>query len=502
MPDSSWLPNAGVVWLQPGGPGYGIKISNASTTMEAPSGVDAQGRESRYVRSEDGGPGQFEYVGAFVTGNPERPTFQLMQRLTECDFLDRLKCARTILALRGCSNRLDLLSYKQGIAYTDAFVTSKGYSANLVNGTDQTEDDLMQQVEYSAGEEVRFMKLRHDNISGTASDIAINKVISVGVDRCAGDCGKELSIEDEFWLVTDRDSTPGYQSVATPRFGYTEDGGGTWTFSDINVFPTGDAVDVIRYGGYALVASPEHGIAYARVEDIKDGLTGIWSQVSGLVAGNEPLVLAVVNGTIYAAGENGYIYQSTDGVTFEVLSAGTVTTNDINSIAVAGCDLVYFGADGGDLVKLEKGALSSVTVKDANGATVTSNINVVRVPPNRGYEIYVGCANGNIYASRDEGDSWRTLAFDGAGSGLVKDIQFARPQGLFMFILQTNANGKSRVHRDLSGGAGGLTSVEIVGSYNSPANSGMNSIAVATPNLGITVGEVNNSYGFIGKVLS
>lgn len=497
-----WNPAAANGWIQPGGPGYAWAVLDVDLDMTGPNG-GGQSVESRFARAADGGPGEQVYVGAVITSNPERLTFELMARLKDCNFLSNLtrrRCPATVAGVQGCSNRLNFLDYTMFLGYADAYVTTPtNYSDNIINSTDATDPDLKEQVEYSAGFEYRLLKLKHEDISGTVSDFAINKIINAGTNRCAGPCGPQTDKEDTYWLVTDQDSTPGYLGTATPKFLYTEDGGATFTAHDINVFPLGDAVDVIKFGGYALVASPDHGVAYADYVTIKTGATGIWAQATGFSAA-QPNALILVDGTVYAAGETGYIWKSTDGTSFDTVNAGTLTSNALNCAAASGCNLVWFGGVSGTLVKLSKGVPSLVTVLDANSAAVTSNINAVAVPPNRPSEIYVGCANGNIYASRDEGATWRTLAFDNAGVGIIEDIQFGGPLGVTMFIVQTNTNSKSRVLRDVSGGAGGLTQVEIIGSFDSPDNSVINSIGVADANNALTVGEVNSTYAFIGKL--
>ncbi|TXH48262.1 MAG: hypothetical protein E6Q97_25095 [Desulfurellales bacterium] len=493
-----WDPTKGVPWLQPGGPGYPFKQTTGSTSVTGAQG-GGQSSESRYARSERGGAGQYDLVGTVQTGNPEPYNFDVMFRVEECNWLDKYDCPYNILVLQGCGRRESLIDYTLALLYVGARKTGRSYGANLVNGTDNNAEDVMDTISFQAGEEIRLKKLSHLNISGTVSDFAINKVYYADSRKCADSCGAEQSGEDVWWAVTDKDNTPGYLSTATPLFLFTRDGGTTWSSSYINAMLNGDATDVVRYGDYVIVAGPSNGIAYAKYADLVNGVTGAWRSAAGLSSSGFPRALAVVNGEVWAAGNNGYIYKSSDGINYTVVSAGTVTTAQLNQIAVAGCGTLYFAGNSGALVKYDNGVLSLLPIV-VSGTTISSNLNTVAVPFLRGYEVFVGTAAGRIYGSRDEGQTWTERSIDGSGTGSINDLKFADTYGAILYIVQTNAAGKSRVLRDLTGGAGGLLQVEIVGSYDSPANSGMNSIAPANANIAVTAGELNGTYAFIGKV--
>lgn len=497
-----WLNKNGVPWVQQGG-GRAFTVLTESATLSAPTG-GGQSVESRFQRSAEGSAGAFEYVAGVYTSNPERITFNLMERLNVCNFLRRVKCPVNFLVVQGCGNRLTLLDYTFGYYFIDDFPTSFDFTENIVEGTSETGADVMRQIAYSAGFQLPLKKVQHQDISGTASDFAINKVRSVGYDKCLDNCSAESDGAQDFWFVTDKDNTPGYLSQSTAKFLWTTNGGTTINSDYINAFLNGDATDVVKYGGYIIAASPQNGIAYANYANVAAGNIGTWRNATGApTSGNYPRALGVVGNTIYAAGGGGYIWTSTDGVSFSVLNAGTILTTQINSIATPGCDLIWFGGNTGALAKYENGVLTAVTVRDSTGAVVTANINVVATPPaqgNRGNEVYVGTSTGRIFKSLDKGATWSEVAIDNAGTGSVNDIQFSFPFGVIMYVVQTNTNSQSRVLRDLTGGNGGLTQIEILGSFTNPTNSGINSIAVANLNVAITAGEIDATYAYIGKV--
>jgi hypothetical protein len=122
------------------------------------------------------------------------------------------------------------------------------------------------------------IKLVHKDITGTVSDFDINKVISVGIPRCSGDCSiiGANDGEQDFWAVTDADTTPGHGGFSAPRFLYTEDGGTNWNGSSVTVLLGGNLFGVAKAGDYAIVAGST-GIAYAKFQDIKDGVSLPWT---------------------------------------------------------------------------------------------------------------------------------------------------------------------------------------------------------------------------------
>ncbi len=87
-----------------------------------------------------------------------------------------------------------------------------------------------------------------------------------------------------------------------------------------------------------------------------------------------------------------------------------------------------------------------------------------------------------------------------SGSGSIDDIQAGGFRGSVLFILQSNAANTSRVLRDITGGATAMK-IENVGDFTNPANFRLNSIAPASITRAITVGQIHETYAFIGSVL-
>ena len=270
MTDIQNQPGDTIVDVQVGGPGnpWQIAAIGVESALTAPTG-GGQGVESRYGRSPDG---SFEFKSTVKSGNPDRLTASLNVPLQLELFIDQVQlmnCPMGIRTRHKCGDIRDITNFKAALSLVDCYKTSGTYSANLANYSEQTPDRLERQIDFSAAVEVAIKPVTMLDISGTKSDAAINKVIGVSVGSCAGDCGDEVTNEDEWWFITDKDSTPGYLGTATAKFGYSTDKGSTITWRDIDIFDGADGTDIAKNGNLVVVVSPTKGVATASVEDAK-----------------------------------------------------------------------------------------------------------------------------------------------------------------------------------------------------------------------------------------
>lgn len=520
MSSPYWDKKQAVVDFQEGGPGNPYKILGTITDNDISFGAvsgGGQAVESDYARDLSAGAGQYVAVGTHTTGNPDPYTFQLMKRLraplTETG-VNKLRqmfgCLHNVRVRQECNDLNNRTNYIAQIIYNYVNGTSYSFDSNLVDGTVADGMPVMQQIDEQAVDEIRGNKVNHVGLGSQISDFDINDVISVGVKGCAGVCGPANDGDQDFWMVTDQDGTPGYLTFPTPLFIWTTDGGQSFpTPSSIGVFQNSDAVGLVKSGGYAVVISStlnSGGVAYALFQDILDNVGAPWALATGITATKEPQGIAALGGLIWAAGKGGYLYRSTDGpFAFSVYNAGVLTAQNYNAVAIADENLAYFGAQAGIVTKYDNGVLSLLTLTDSAGAVVTTaNILTVAVPPGsaRGSEVYIGTSDGKIFRSKSKGaaGTWVQLAFDKSGNGSIKKIVFSKPDGVFMWAVQNNVgNTASRILRDLSGGAMGQDT-EILNPGNFTGNSGINSIATSSPNIAMTVGQISSLFGFIGKV--
>lgn len=453
--------------------------------------------------------GQRIYLGALKSGDAARFTTTASFRVDLARLIEQLRkgnCPFDLFVQQRCGD-LGWSNYNGGVWYYDGYTTNKSFDNSLALLVDNAETDVQRQLDLSfAPIEDAALKLVHKDITGTVSDFDINKVINVGVARCSGDCGVvgENDGEQDYWAVTDADSTPGHGGFSAPRFLYTEDGGTTWNGSSVQVLLGGNLFGVAKAGEYVIVAGST-GIAYAKYQDVKDGVVNPWTLA--LSATNINDVVFVSSDVGYAAANGGIIYKSTDGgFSWSVLSNAAQTAQNLNSISFVDSTTGYFAGNSGALVQYFNGTLSLMTVRTSvGGAAITANFNVVATAPLRGNEVYLGTSTGLMYRSTNALGSYPLFTsmtgLDGLGSGSIDDLVFAGFRGSVLFAVQTAANGTSRVHRDISGGATAMQ-CEIIGGYTNPANFGIASVAPSSVTRAITVGNIHETYGFIGSIIA
>jgi len=505
--DDRWANEKTVVMIMNGGAGNLPKIMpNTSATITGHSG-GGQSVSDLFTRDSTKGGGAYRRQGTFVDSDPERFTFDVTTRLSISKFLDDLsqqKCLHSILVRYTCGIYDKVTDYEALLGYEGVYGIGQTLTENLAQGTTAASADLMVTINRSASELLPIKKVNHLDVSGTEVDVAINAMISIGYETCGCGCGSEDSGVFDYLCVTDQDAAPGYQGNPAPYLGWSIKsaiGELDWTWVQIEDFLDGDAIDVLYAGGYVLVVSATNGVAYANYSDIIAGVATPWTLSTGFTTHFPNAIASAGGGTIWAVGDGGYIWKSTDGgQSFTEVSAGTYTTNDLNDVAFASDVFGWMVGDSGTVLVYQNGAISTVTVTDAIEGALTDNVAKVAVPQGRQCEAYIAAA-GTIWRTRNKGGAWEYMEFLGAGTGTIESIKFSGPNGHMFWAVQTNVAGdKSRVLRDFSGGALSYA-VDVVGSWDSPANSVINDIAPANLNYAATGGEVDGGYAFIGRII-
>lgn len=502
-----WENEKTVVMLLEGGPGNPPKVmANTSATLTGHSG-GGQTVADLFTRDSSKGGGSFRRQGVMLDSDPERFTFDVTTRLSISNFLDDLsqrKCEHSILVRYTCGVYDKVTDYEAVVGYQGVYGIGQTLTENLAQGTTAASADLMVTVNRSASELMPIKKVNHLDVSGTEVDVAINAMISIGLENCGCGCGLESAGIYDYLCVTDADTAPGYQGNPAPYLGWSQKsavGELDWTWVTIEDFLNGDAIDVIYAGGYVLVVSATNGVAYALYSDIIAGVATPWALATGFTTHFPNAIASAGAGTIWAVGDGGYIWKSTDnGQSFTEVSAGTITTEDLNDVEFASDVFGWFVGDAGTVLTYQNGAISAVVVTDATEGALTDNVAKVAIPQARQCEAYIAAA-GTIWRTRDKGAHWEYLEFIGHGTGTIESIKFSGPNGHMFWAVQTNVAGtKSRVLRDFSGGALSYA-VDIVGSWDSPANSVINDIAPANLNYAATGGELDGGYAFIGRII-
>lgn len=281
---------------------------------------------------------------------------------------------------------------------------------------------------------------------------------------------------------------------------YTQDGGATWSATNITSMGLGDiASDIASIGDYIVVTS--NGADqwhYALLANILLG-TETWTAVAtGLDASGSPLKITTANPTnSWINGDGGRIYfmsDPTSGVTEQ--ADGTLTAE--NQLAIDALDednVVSVGANNSVLVTANGGATWTLVTGPAVG--VALNAIAVR----SALEWLVGDAAGNLWYTVNAGSTWTAKAFPGSGGGVIRDIEFATKSVGYMS--HDTAANLGRILRTLDGGSTWYVLPEESG-VTFPANDRINALAAcgyADPNVvyGGGLGD-DAADGFIVKV--
>jgi hypothetical protein len=508
MPQWSSLPANTDIFVRKGAGNPYLALELDAET-DAPSG-GGQSYESRWGRGANGG---VALRGTATTSNPERIDGQMMLRLkseTYLTSLQKMKCLPDFLITQACAVKGIPLNYTMALGLLEAPITSRGYSANLANATESNDEDIKETYDYTAALDFRTKKMTHLDISGTWSDFAVNKVVNVGATQCAGDCGPEDDGAQEFWLASDRDTTPGYSALNTPKFMWTTDQAGSIRKETyVDVLGNSDGMDVARMGNNIVFVS-NTGVAIAPISSVYDEQANPWTLATGI--SGVPKSIAVIDAnTAYLVGQAGKIWKTTDGgASWTLIDNGATTSQNLNWIAKASDTLLWVGGNSGVLIRIvvigATQTISTVNIITSAGAAILSageNINVVAAPAGRN-EVYLGTSGGKIVRSTRANVTrpiFESKAFPMSGTGQVDDLQFVGYKGNMLFVLQRNAAGNSRVLRDISGGYLTNSQVEVIGDFTVPVNNKMNSIAPANENYAMVAGEVESTYAYIGSVL-
>lgn len=476
-------------------PGTGWKTLHEEAEVTGFSG-GGRGVSSRWGMRKNG---RREYQGTDFSSQDERWTGNMNFPVELLDFVDEEIFNHRFNDAIDCGDNPDLFdfrvrqfcgddpddmtNYEMMHLFADAARTSKSFGNNLRASVQSgAEEKIMFNMAVSAGVYIPTRQLVNQDVKGSVTDVAINDIVHRG--------------GDEYWACTDKDTAPGYAGNTAPYVLWTTDSGVTWNSLAIDDFLDGDAVAIELVNGKVVVASPDNGIAYARIDAIKDsaGSENIFTLATTTGVND----IAAVGNTVFGVADSGVIIKSTDGGrTFATVSSPT--SANLNTVELSDKKTGWIGGASGTLLRL----ISSVPGTIASG--VSDSIDCIAIPEGRSEdEMFFGTDAGEIYRCSSgalslSNPTFTSMSFDNKGNGSIKDLKFSMYNGSFLFIIQARADGKCRILRDLSGGNLG-DDVEIIGSFDKPNNAGVNAIAVRDVNAAFTVGEVVSSQGWIGQV--
>lgn len=499
------LPSRTILEYQNGGPGSSnwaaLGLINDISNVRLGAIDSNEATISRAVgRNEI--TGQLQTIGSWKSGD-------VISYTSELEIQD-VKIRRLLESLGGRNNfriryftgeRADPLNYEWIRILSGAQVTKPAGAFNRdmtssFDGVEAPADAQRRKFPLQADAMLDCEVIVRQKISGTVTTLAIKDVASIGYARSAGDVAGENTNNPgnkEFVFITAKSG-----GGATSKVFYTADKGTTWTSTNtLNDF---DGSGITKAGPNIIISANDAtggGLAYATAASVRAG-TATWTRSTGVAAGQRVAHVRKINDLeVIAVGNSGAVWYSADsGKSFSSLTAATA--NNLNWIAVAGDDLQWFGGASQTLVRRYKGAMSVVTVTG-----LTGTINSLAVPPGmtRGQELYVASSDGST--RRTVGGTQTTPTFsvvrqDSAVTS-VTGLAFGGPNGEFLYIAEQNATPQAQIVRDHSGGYGG-PDAEVLGSFTSPANSGVNSLVAADWYTVMAVGPTNGGSGYIELV--
>lgn len=478
--EKAFTTRQGALWVQPDGPNTPVyflgchdlgDISEKDGSLELLRCMDKRGGW-RTVGSVQSPPDA-------VTTSVENLTFEVR------DWLEKIPWSFTLYSLQRVGGEPDIFTnYVRALILNNARITNITDKA-LVHHEEETGSTQARDIEawppvYRTG----TLTARRQETSETLAlnDVDAYSVLNQEKREKPGD--KVLAVSD----------ASGY----TGNIIETLNAGADWTDLPSEPFAVGKHVmsgvafpiseSVTRY----LVAKEAEGAAQGQVAYSDDhGVT--WNQVSigGASAGHGAVdsgaLFALDQGHIWLASAEGYIYFSNDGgVTWDAQTSGSLTTEDLRCISFTDENNGLAGADN-DVLLISTDGGTTWELTDA----VTGSGDDINAVAGAGDYWWAVTSGGEMFYSRDEGDTWTQRSFSGSGIGEITDIAFAND--LIGYALHNNASPVGEILVTINGGY----------SWNAittPTNTGLNALTIVDESSIYAVGEVQGGTAVIIKV--
>jgi hypothetical protein len=297
---------------------------------------------------------------------------------------------------------------------------------------------------------------------------------------CGGDCEEESSGCEKVYAIT---LYSGGSPATKPDFAYTIDSGSTWYVHDIDTLDSQNPSALDCLGDYVVIVS---NTACSLSYDLKSEFDGItdptFTEVTtGFVAGKCPNDIWSTGAYAFIVGDDGYVYGTSDATAgVDVLDAGNATADNLMCVHGTSETFAIAGGQNGALIFTVDGDIWSASPSTPVGVGVTINTCWAKSST----EWWVGCSNGRLYYTLNQGVTWTEKSFSGSGSGNVEDIVFSTDS--VGFLAHTSTTPKGRLLRTIDGGYSWKLVPEKTGSM--PGNDSINAIAYCATNPNFVVG--------------
>lgn len=437
-------------------------------------------------------------VTSSIAGEPGAPTMSLIRPLRKVyNYLMETECPaqyRVNWACRG--DRTVFKNYSVGFMMLYARITNRNIPTPTALDPG-SEDRVETSADMTGLDATMVYQLTGVKQPCSAFAQAINDMAFL-TKQCEDICGDRIG-EGEFgYAVMD---AAAYMDTSGVEVGYTEDGGATWeacsgepfgaTYTNnvlcVELKETSDGHRVIV--GRDGVAGVDPQIAYS------DDVGATWTQVYPDEGEHGQAVNDLekdLTGALWACGDDGYIWKSTDiGNSWVAKEEGVETSEDLNAMAFVADQMFKpkeFGVAVGDnnaFLYTEDGGNNWTA-----GTGPAAGVNLLSVDINKFGHIYVGTNDARVFRSMDDGDSWVEVLDKTAGS--IEYIHFDPYMNYFGALVWNTAAPVGTVYRTEDGGAAWYT--DVVGT--TPTNEGINVVRCAGVNMIYAGGEVLTAQGY------
>lgn len=494
-----FLKGEGNVDVQIGGPGQSAWTYLSQCASMGGMSVPKASTEKRYCQDADQS-GKFVKSSTIET-TADDPSGEITTKLSNVNYLADLDCPFSLRArFAKCGARNDPNNYDLMLTVSGARLTSEDYDDLAVTDPGNN-DEILITMPWTGDDTFRVADVGGGRAGSLADlgDIAINDWAVCDTPACAGYCGARKDGCSVYHGVTDLDTTPyawpmhiqGIKDVLTDVV--------TWSLRPI-LGVNGNVESVTCAGDRVIVSCNSASlVAYNETYD-DDGFLDQdeWNLVAmthAPAAGGRAL-FARTTREIWIACADGYVGKSTDGgESWTYTSVGTA----LNAVFAYDADLIFAVGNTGEMYRSTDGGTAWTDITEV--ATTAANLLVVKVPPGRSREVYVGTNDGQVFKSTNQGATFSAMAFAGDEVGSVDDLDFAGFNGDVLWILHNDAGPRGRILRDLSGGYGG-SDVEVAVGYTDLVAAGvqLNALVACDENVAWAAGEVSGGYPMVVKV--
>jgi photosystem II stability/assembly factor-like uncharacterized protein len=400
------------------------------------------------------------------------------------DWLEKLSCEFTLYSMHRSGGEPDIFTnYVRALIINRARVTTitdKG----IVHHEEETSSTQGRDIEawppvYRTG----TLTARRETTSET---LALNDVHTYS----PLDCEDRIKPGDK--VISGADS-----SAYTGNVQQTLDAGATWAaltadpflagsnIMSVVAFPISDTVTRLMVALEAPVGG-QGKIAYS--DD--NGATWTTVNIGGATAGHGAMdsgaLFALDQGHVWLASAAGYVYFSDDGgASWTAQTSGTLSTEDLRCIAFSDENYGMAGADNDVLLFTSDGG-TTWELTD----TVTGSGDAINTIAPAGAYWWAGTSGGELFYSRNQGETWAQRTFSGTGVGNIADIEFAND--LIGYAIHNTAAPVGEVMVTINGGYSWKA-------ITTPANNGLNALSIADESTVYAVGEVEGGTAVIVK---